>query len=550
LTEVYGVASGNQREVGAIVGHEEHRALTAQPDELAEQREHAAGVLVLRAKLQGRRAAVDHRSREREGIERARVEAVEIDNGIEPVHPTRRVERGGHLSYTLVRMMRLAQGCLGVATIAALLTGSVPAAAEDPAPAAAPPPAAEPAPKPAAVPAKRAGAKLPLAVKVTVEARSPDPPWKVRIENTSDKPIRIPADVRLLSFELASKTSKGVGRKHKCEAPRAMRPSGFPDKRELYLEPGGFYEEVFDPRLFCFGASADGLKEGTTAKPTFGWAGGGAKGPFAAQGTDRPEAYQAQRKIAGDELVLPAAHVAPPKLLVAGVGPRMEREGSEDGPEVEGAWAKVEDRNAPQLDIYVERFEDAAAPRDVVVTIRAVNEGRRTLSTLVRGRMLSFVVEELGPDNKPRATFECSGQHAPHAIPIEMMRDVRPGQAVHVPILLAEFCPRNAVFLRPGLHRVTPKLDPSVIGEGLEVEPYVAEALARQPALVRLATARGSFYEEPPKSGPAEVKAKPKPAETPSEEPKPEGQKPGGPNAGGPHSKGGAEAKGRQVSKK
>jgi hypothetical protein len=448
-------------------------------------------------------------------------------------------------------MMRLAQGCLGVATIAALLAGSVPAAAEDP-PAAAPPPAPEAAPaKPA--PAKRAAAKLPVPVKVTVEASSPDPPWKVRIENTSDKAIRIPADVRLLSFELASKTSKGQGRKHKCEAPRAMRPSGFPDKRELFLEPGAFYEEVFDPRLLCFGASADGLKEGTIAKPTFGWAGAGRKGPYAAQGTDRPEAYQAVRRIVGDELVLPPAHIAPPKLLVEGVGPSMEREGSEDGPEAEGASAQIEDRNAPQLDIYVERFEDAAAPRDVVVTIRAVNEGRRTLSTLVRGRMLSFVVEELGPDNKSRATFECSGQHAPHAIPIEMMRNVRPGQEVHVPILLAEFCPRNAVFLRPGLHRVTPKLDPSVVGEGLEVEPYVAEALARQPALVRLATARGSFYEEPPRSGPAEVKPKPRsqPAPAAPEDAKPNGQKPGGPNAGPQSERKGSEAaKGRQANKK
>ena len=100
----------------------------------------------------------------------------------------------------------------------------------------------------------------------------------------------------------------------------------------------------------------------------------------------------------------------------------MEREGSEDGPEAEGAGQKIDDRNAPRLDIFVNRFEEAAAPRDIVVTIRAVNEGRRTLSTLIRGRMLSFVIEELGPDNKPRSSFECTGQHAPHAIPIEMMR--------------------------------------------------------------------------------------------------------------------------------
>ncbi len=123
--------------------------------------------------------------------------------------------------------------------------------------------------------------------------------------------------------------------------------------------------------------------------------------------------------------------------------------------------------------------------------------------------MLSFLVEELGPDNRARRVFECSGQHAPHAIPIEMMRDLRPGQQIHVPILLAEVCPRNAVFLRAGLHRVTPKLDPSIDGEGLKVDPWVADALARQAVLVRLASAQEGYYIYPPKAGGVSASAGP-----------------------------------------
>jgi hypothetical protein len=233
------------------------------------------------------------------------------------------------------RMMGLAQPRLTLALGAALVSLARPALAEDPAPAApaAPAPAAA-ATTPAPAPVKRAAAKPSLPAKVTVDTGSPDPPWKVRIENTGEKPIRIPADVRLLSFELTSKTSKGQKRKHKCEAPRAMRPSSFPQKRELYLEPGAFYEEVFDPRLLCFGAAADALREGASVKPTFGWAGAtfGNKGPFAAQGTDRPEDFQALRKITADEVVVPSVLETAPAIAPF-EGPQMEREGSDEGPE-------------------------------------------------------------------------------------------------------------------------------------------------------------------------------------------------------------------------
>lgn len=351
----------------------------------------------------------------------------------------------------------------------------------------------------------RAKAKDPVPLRISVEATSPDPPWKLRIENTGERAVRVPADVRLLSLELTHASTKGAKRTHKCVAPRAMRPTSFPIKRELYLEPGESYEEVFDPRLLCFGAATDALTEGTRVEPTFGFAGAGPKGPFAAQGLDRPEEHAPLRSIKADALELPTT--TPASVARGGVSspmPTMEREGTRGGPPALGAYEAV-DRNVAQLDIFVERFEEASSPRDITLTIRAVNEGQRKLATLVRGRMLTFFIEELAHDGSVRSSFACSGQHAPHAIPIEMMQNVRPGQTVRVPILLAEVCPRDAVFLRPGLYRVTPKLDPDVRGEGLEVDPYLADALARQSALVRLATASGAYYEGPPRRGAAQT---------------------------------------------
>ncbi len=388
--------------------------------------------------------------------------------------------------------MRLPCLAVGLVTLA-LVTG---AKADEPTTTAAVAPPA-PAPRSAAPPA--AG----LPVRVTVEATSPDPPWKLRIENTGDHPIRVPADVRLLSLELESTTSKGATRRHRCEAPRAMRPSTFPAKRALYLEPGEVYEELFDPRLVCFGAASDALREGTKAKPSFGWRGGGThRGPFAAEGTDRPAAFAPKRVVTGEVVDVPVVQASPaPTSAVDRSGPRLEREGDRGGPPATGSASWFVDRNVPQLDIYVERFDDAASSRDIVLTIRAVNEGKRTLSTVIRGRMLSFRVDELGPDNQPRRTFECAGQHAPHAVPTELMLTVTPGREVRVPILVAEVCNRDDVFRRPGLYRVTPVLDPRVDGEGQRMDPYVEEALARQSALVRLATGVEPFYDAEPKTG-------------------------------------------------
>ena len=42
-----------------------------------------------------------------------------------------------------------------------------------------------------------------------------------------------------------------------------------------------------------------------------------------------------------------------------------------------------EDRNAAHVDVYVSRTSDADAPRNVVVNIRAVNEGRRDRKSVV-----------------------------------------------------------------------------------------------------------------------------------------------------------------------
>jgi hypothetical protein len=283
-----------------------------------------------------------------------------------------------------------------------------------------------------------------------------------------------------------------------------MRPSTFPKSRELYLDPGDAWEEELDPRLFCFGATTDALRDGVSVTPRFGFGKvATARGSFAAQGIDRPATFAAQGEISGDAITLPAPPkpTAPPadatEKKPAGADKRKPAK-SDAAPAPKDGEPAV-DRNAAALEIFVARFSDAGNPRDLVLTIRASNEGGRALATVVRSRMLAFHVEELGSDDKAIATTDCSGQDNPHAIPIEAVSDVRPGREIKLPILVAEVCPRST-FARPGLYRITATLDTTVSGEITKVDPLVATTLARQPSLVRIWSSAEPFYAEPPKS--------------------------------------------------
>lgn len=419
-----------------------------------------------------------------------------------------------------------------------------------PAPSEGPVPAKAAQPKPSA---KKAPAKPPVSVEMTIVAASPDPPWTLRIVNAGDHAVRIAADTRLLTFELD--TGDKHGAKVKCAAPTSLRPRAFPATRELYLDPGESFVETFDPRLFCFGSKIDLLHGGTTVRARLGWSKSSAsKGPFAAQGTDRPEAFAPVGELSAPPILLSYAAFAPMALGVGQAVPGEKpvtdgdavRDDDRDDDDSPGdrngkpSWTErkerrearaeskpgdyeakkgfgyqgdkqpakdakadkadddADDRNAGRMDVYIDRYADAEAPRDAVVNIRAVNEGRRDLAAALRGRMLSFTVEQLGPDNKARRSFDCRGADRPHAMPIETIRDVDAGQTVAIPIVLAEICPRET-FERPGLYRVRPRLDTTVEGEVLERHPYVGRALARQSALVRIASSRKPFQDEAPK---------------------------------------------------
>src|SRR4029079_11472587 len=85
--------------------------------------------------------------------------------------------------------------------------------------------------------------------------------WMFRLDNEGERPLRIPADVRLLRFEIELHDGKKT-KKVKGAAPAGFRPEGVTQARALLLAPGESYVETFDPRLICFGKDADALAPG------------------------------------------------------------------------------------------------------------------------------------------------------------------------------------------------------------------------------------------------------------------------------------------------
>lgn len=419
----------------------------------------------------------------------------------------------------------------------------------------------------AAQPPAKAAPLPPAPVSIRVIAPSPDPPWTIEVQNEGDRPIRIPADVRLLTFEIQRPGSR---ERVPCKPAPGQKPTRFPAARELVLAPGESWVETFDPRLFCFGRAGDLLRGGTLVRSRFGFdprAFLAHKEPFAVQSLDAPATFAPARELALPTFLLsfPASELAPPDPTPAGASKAnaplerpaappaetAEAKGPSDEPtpanaakpapaevrtpreiardddrerareeerkrelEREADLARMygepkeprrlRDRQAPDLDLYTNPWSDGSAPRDVVLHLHARNEGGRALAAVLRSRMLRFRVE--GPllaDNKTTVTHECIVDERSHGVPVEMVRNYRPGDRLDIPFLLAEVCPRGT-FDRPGLFRVTPVLTSAIQGEAVDhQDAFQGRVRALQPVLARIGSSRLPFYEKPAKATPA-----------------------------------------------
>jgi hypothetical protein len=359
-------------------------------------------------------------------------------------------------------------------------------------------------------------------------------PWILRVQNEGSVAVRIPADVRLLRLEVQTdESAKPVT----CTLPKSLRPSSFPEDRALLLAPGHSYVESFDPRLFCFGASAAAaLGPNATVRSSYGWDPPKQKGkpkkpptgPFAVESTEREPTIASLWELRAPSILLgPAATpVVPeakpaPKDAVAETKPAQAegepeakpapKEGEPEtkpapkDPEKEAAKpapAPPVDERAGRLEVSSTAFVEASAPRSVTVTVTAKNVGMRPIKVALRSWMLSFRID--GPQGEPQM---CYADNSRRVLPSDAYRPLAPGASSSFTILLAEVCPKN-VFPRPGLYRVTAMIAARETTNGIDIE--TKELKAQQPSFIRLTSASEPFYAEPPK-------ATPPPAETTDE---------------------------------
>ncbi|WP_438035547.1 hypothetical protein [Sorangium sp. So ce204] len=447
--------------------------------------------------------------------------------------------------------------------------------AEGPKAGAAPPPGGSKvaAPK-ASVGAPKASAKKkapespplpPPPARLWLIAPSPHGPWTLRIDNEGERPMRIPADVRLLRLEVDT-LNKRAKKTVRCAAPAGLKPSGFPERRALLLAPGQSYMEHFDPRLLCFGKDEAALAGGSVVRTWYGW-GPPPKwskkppaAPFAAESTDHPPAFAPAPGLAAPTVVLsyalppdaaaddaggsepasPAGETAQPPGDKAAqptddkaaqptddkaaqatddkaaptsadrpAGESAEKRVPADKDHGAGARGKpIVDANAPRLELTSEPWSDAASPRSIVVRVSAKNAGRRAMTVAIRSRMLEFHVA--GPNGETI----CTAAPPTRAIPRDLFRTLKPGASADVSVLLREVCPADT-FKREGLYEVTATLHANEPGTGLGLDAYTAVVHAKNTTLLRVKSAPEPFYAAAPRAVPT---PKPEASQAPEQE--------------------------------
>ncbi|MCC6645697.1 MAG: hypothetical protein IT374_09020 [Polyangiaceae bacterium] len=386
--------------------------------------------------------------------------------------------------------MKPATLCLAVAV--GLVAGR--ARAEDPPP---PPPAPPP--------------PLSLAVATPVDA-----PWTMTLTNTSDRPQRVHADVRLLWLEVigapvAAPEGKRPprarayprGKLPVCRGPAELRPIEGDRARQVVLAPGQRWQSTFDPVLLCGAMKLDGeLERGAIVYPSYGYA-----------PPPRPK-WGKPKKVDPEELPFIAEPVGEPSgpttALVEGpvavVSPRPEPaapKGDDDH-----AHASAHDADPPSVErtpavmkLSAARRGDAGRGADVVVSVTLSYLGKRRTLIHVRSDDLEFDVTTPSGEH-----HSCSRRSVIRGPARDFFETWRPGAKRSFTVRVFEVCP-GGVFDAPGVYSIRPSLVLHEAGEEYALQSLVTKATLDHELRVRVRTGRLPFVDAP-----AEPAGDPKPS--------------------------------------
>ncbi len=327
----------------------------------------------------------------------------------------------------------------------------------------------------------------PLAFEVS--ERGPRLPWRMSIENTSDAPVRLVADPRLLSFEIEV---PGKRKTERCHLPSGLVPSR-PDARTyVVLGPGEGVVHHFDPRLYCFAAGGQWrLVPGAVIRPRFGWpektktvwkhgkkvpVDVEQKPPFVAQTFDKDSDEIDEDSGSGTK------ELASPTFALRSEYAR---------------WAKTrleQDRSrldkAP-IQMRLTQGSDARAEINASISLALKNRSKRTQRIYFRRELVSF--EVMGPNG----LVTCDAQPDLRSPDPQAFLTLRAGRSMTITSRLVELCPRGA-FARPGLYLVHARLDAAVDGNEFGIDAYTGRVVSELPATVRIRTGDQPFLKRRP----------------------------------------------------
>ncbi len=288
----------------------------------------------------------------------------------------------------------------------------------------------------AARPVVQAPPPPPPQIDLTLVANAPDSGWTVKLTNTGTDPVRIVADSRLLSFDVAD----GARVQH-CTLPADMIPAT-DTVRTLVVPPQRSWSARIDPIFYCYGAAqVAALQPGATVTASFGFLAPRYAPPFAITPTVADAGVFPARKVTSQPVRLAAP--TPPTTMADAGATAPARDGGAPAQSIDAYPVKLKTSLADRLDVS-RAFEQS-------VNVTVTNEGDRPVRTLVTPPTLGFLVQL--PSGRE---VRCGAEAQVSAI-AELTTTLAPRARNATSIDLGALC---GVHMRAmGLYRVRPRLD-------------------------------------------------------------------------------------------
>ena len=315
-------------------------------------------------------------------------------------------------------------------------------------------------------------------------------PWKVKIENTGEVPVRLAADSRLLSLEVtppAGSPAEAALRKKgakstepvvaKCELPADIRPTT-DEGRELVVPGKRSFTLSFDPGCYCFGTKERGaLVNGASVKARFGFP---TPAPKTVKGKVQPltspfvaaPVGAAVGKLASVKAITSAAIALGEDVKVVPVPVPASAGNASAGGSVSNGG----------IEVTTGETLDVARGSEITVTVTLTNTSDRALTSLFRPEMIRFLV------SGPNGSVNC-GHARTVASPIRELFGTIPVKGkTSISLLVTSVCGFDT-FDEAGIYRVTPTFDSSgASGQSIRLKTWDGEASAKAPLLLRVRT--------------------------------------------------------------